>query len=74
MISLKKTNKRLKLTSTEVRNVSSKIHDTGMKVNASKSKFFEEVLQYLGNQITRQGIQPIHNKIESIRNVKALKL
>ena len=45
MISLKKTNKRLKLTSTEVRNVSSKIHDTGMKVNASKSKFFEEKIE-----------------------------
>jgi hypothetical protein len=36
---------------------------TGMRVNISKSKFFAEKIEYLGYWITRQGIQPIHNKV-----------
>jgi hypothetical protein len=35
-----------------------------MRVNISKSKFFAEQIKYLGYWITRQGIQPIHNKFE----------
>jgi hypothetical protein len=44
-----------------------------MRVNISKSKFFAEQIEYLGYWITRQGIQPIHNKIEAILNSKATK-
>jgi hypothetical protein len=46
-----------------------------MKVNISKSKFFAEQIEYLGYWITRQGIQPIRNKVEmnAILNIKAPK-
>jgi hypothetical protein len=46
---------------------------SGMRVNISKSKFFAEQIEYLGYWITRQGIQPIHNKVEAILNIKAPK-
>jgi hypothetical protein len=44
-----------------------------MRVNISKSKFFVEKIEYLGYWITRQGIQPIRNKVEmnAILNIKA---
>jgi hypothetical protein len=42
----------------------------GMRVNISESKFFAEQMEYLGYWITRQGIQPMHNKIEAILNIK----
>jgi hypothetical protein len=41
--------------------------------NISKFKFFAEQIEYLGYWITRQGIQPIHNKVEEILNIKAPK-
>jgi hypothetical protein len=44
-----------------------------MRLNISKSKFFSEQIEYLGYWITRQGIQPIRNKVEAILNIKALK-
>jgi hypothetical protein len=45
----------------------------GMRVNISKSKFFAEQIEYLGYWITRQGIQPVRNKVEAILNIKASK-
>jgi hypothetical protein len=46
-----------------------------MRVNISKPKFFAEQIEYLGCWIVRQGIQPIHNKLEiiAILNIKAPK-
>jgi hypothetical protein len=44
-----------------------------MRVNILKSKFFAEQIEYLGYWITRQGIQPIRNKVEAILNIKAPK-
>jgi hypothetical protein len=46
-----------------------------MRVNISKSKLFTEQIEYLGYWITRQGIQPIRNKVEmiAILNIKAPK-
>jgi hypothetical protein len=44
-----------------------------MRVNISKSNFFAEQIEYLGYWITRQGIQPIRNKVEAILNIKAPK-
>jgi hypothetical protein len=35
-----------------------------MRVNISKSKLIAEQIEYLGYWITRQGIQPIRNKVE----------
>jgi hypothetical protein len=52
-----------------------RISSAGMSVNISKSKFFAEQIEYLvpGYWITRQGIQPLRNKIEAILNIKAPK-
>jgi hypothetical protein len=52
--------------------VLARLSTTGMRVNISKSKFFAEQIEYLvpGYWITRQGIQPINNKIEAILNIK----
>jgi hypothetical protein len=50
--------------------VLARLTTTGMRVNISKSKFFAEKKEYLGYWITRQGIQPIHNKVEEILNIK----
>jgi hypothetical protein len=41
----------------------------GMRVNISKSNFFAEQIEYLGYWITRQGIQPICNKVEASLNI-----
>jgi RNase H-like domain found in reverse transcriptase/Reverse transcriptase (RNA-dependent DNA polymerase) len=49
-------------------------HSTaGMRVNASKSKFFAEQIEYLGYWITREGIQSVYNKVEAILKIKAPK-
>jgi hypothetical protein len=53
--------------------VIARLSTAGMRVNISKSKFFAEQIEYLGYWITRQGIQPIRNKVEAILKIKALK-
>jgi hypothetical protein len=53
--------------------VPTRISTAGMRVNISKSKLFAEQIEYLGYWITRQGIQPISNKVEAILNIKAPK-
>jgi hypothetical protein len=41
----------------------------GLKVNASKSFFTRDELEYLGNWITRDGIKPLAKKVEAILNI-----
>jgi hypothetical protein len=55
--------------------VLARLSSAGMRVNISKSKFFAEQIEYLASwyRITRQGIQPTRNKVESILNIKAPK-
>jgi hypothetical protein len=53
--------------------VLARLSTAGMRVNISKSKFFAKQIEYLGYWITRQGIQPIRNKVEAILNIKATK-
>jgi hypothetical protein len=53
--------------------VLAKLSTAGIRLNISKSKFFAEQIEYLGYWITRQGIQPIRNKVETILNIKAPK-
>jgi hypothetical protein len=62
--------------------VLARLSTSGMRVNISKSKFFAEQIEYSGYWIldtgywmTRQGIQPIRNKVEmtAILNIKAPK-
>jgi Reverse transcriptase (RNA-dependent DNA polymerase) len=42
--------------------VIARLSTAGMRVNVSKSKFFSEQIEYLGNWITWKGIQPVYNK------------
>ena len=44
--------------------------EAGLKVNASKSKFCQDTLEYLGYTITNKGIQPSVNKITAILDIK----
>jgi hypothetical protein len=55
--------------------VLARLSTAGMRVNISKSKFFAEQIEYLGYWVTRQGSQPIRNKVEinAILNIKAPK-
>jgi hypothetical protein len=55
--------------------VLTRLSTAGMRVNILKSKFFTEQIEYLSPWywITRQGIQPIHNKVEAILNIMAPK-
>ena len=46
-----------------------RIKDAGLKVNARKSFFGEDSLEYLGYWITRNGIQPLPKKIQAIQNI-----
>ena len=45
------------------------LRKSGLKVNATKSFFCEEQLEYLGYWITREGIQPLSRKVEAILNI-----
>jgi hypothetical protein len=49
--------------------VLARLSTAGMTVDISKSKFFAEQIGYLGYWITRQGIQPIRNKVEMKTNL-----
>ena len=53
--------------------VLARLSTAGMRVNAAKSKFFAEQIEYLGYWITRKGIQPVYNKVEAILKIKAPK-
>jgi hypothetical protein len=51
--------------------VLARLSTAGMRINAEKSKFFTEQIEYLGYWITRKGIQPVQNKVEAILKIKA---
>ena len=46
-----------------------RLQDAGLKVNASKSFFAREELEYLGYWITQDGIKPLSKKVEAINNI-----
>lgn len=50
-----------------------RLKDVGLKVNAKKSFFACGELEYLGYWITRDGIQPLQNKVEAIHRIAAPK-
>jgi hypothetical protein len=50
--------------------VLARLSTAGMRVNASKSKFLAEQIEYPGYWITRKGIQPVYNKVEAILKIK----
>lgn len=46
-----------------------RIKEAGLKINAKKSFFGRDELEYLGYWISRKGIQPISKKVEAIKNL-----
>ena len=46
-----------------------RLKGAGLKVNANKSAFCQEELEYLGYWISREGIQPMKKKVEAIMNI-----
>ena len=53
--------------------VMSRLEQAGLKVNAKKSFFGRPELEYLGYWITRNGIQPLPNKIKAILDLETPK-
>lgn len=50
-----------------------RLKQANLKINAKKSFFAQEQLEYLGYWITRKGIQPIQTKITAIQQIAAPK-
>ena len=46
-----------------------RVQQAGLKVNARKSFFGRDSLEYLGYWITRDGIQPLPKKVDAIKNI-----
>ena len=46
-----------------------KMRDAGIKLKQSKCEFFKKEVQYLGHLISDEGIRPLPDKLESIRNI-----
>ena len=46
-----------------------RLKDQGLRVNAKKSFFARGELEYLGYWITRNGIQPMKNKVAAIMKI-----
>ena len=46
-----------------------KLKKAGFKVNANKSFFCQKELEYLGFKITREGIMPLPDKVQAIKNI-----
>jgi hypothetical protein len=45
------------------------LSDKGLRVNAEKSTFCAEEIEYLGYWISKSGIKPIPKKVEAIKNM-----
>jgi hypothetical protein len=45
------------------------LSDKGLRVNADKSNFCADEIEYLGYWISRSGIQPIPKEVEAIKNM-----
>ena len=50
----------------QLRQVFGRLRSAGLKVNAKKSFFARDQLEYLGFWVTRQGIQPVAKKVDAI--------
>ena len=46
-----------------------RLKQAGLKVNASKSTFCTDKIEYLGYWITREGVKPLENKVQAILNL-----
>jgi hypothetical protein len=48
-----------------------RLSTASMRVNASKSKFYANQIEYLGYWITKSGIQTVQSTVEAILKIKA---
>ena len=53
----------------KLREVFVRLRQAGLKINANKSFFGRDSLEYLGYWITRDGIQPVPKKVQAILNI-----
>jgi hypothetical protein len=57
---------------TKLATIFTQLQQAGLKVNANKSWFSQEEIEYLGNWITRNGIQPtLQENVATIQNISA---
>jgi len=47
-----------------------RISDAGLRINAEKSYFGRDAIEYLGYWVTRNGIQPLPEKVEAMLNME----
>ena len=53
----------------KVKIVFKKVKAAGFKINAEKLHFGKDNLEYLGFKITRQGIMPLPDKVQAIKDI-----
>ena len=53
----------------KVKIVLNKLKAAGFKINAEKLKFARDSLEYLGFLITREGIMPLPEKVQAIKDI-----
>ena len=53
----------------EVKIILNKLKAAGFKINANKSFFARDNLEHLSFKITRQGIMPLPDKVQAIKNI-----
>ena len=49
--------------------VFTRLSEAGLKINATKSHFCKDELEYLGYLINREGVRPTMKKVEAIKNI-----
>ena len=54
----------------QLEKVLQRLQRAGLKVNAEKSKFFANQIEYLGFWLTRDGISPLESKVEAIKRIE----
>jgi hypothetical protein len=58
---------------TGLEEVFKRLQQAGLKVNAKKSNFGAQEMEYLGYNVTQTGIQPIATKVQAIQAIKVPK-
>ena len=46
-----------------------RLQKAGLKVSGNKCSFVQDMVEYLGYVITREGIQPVNKRVEAINNI-----
>ena len=53
----------------QIEEIFKRLREAGLKLKLQKCSFFKKHIQYLGHLISDEGIQPLPEKLESIRNM-----